>query len=333
MLEEDAPSPEPLPDVDLSADARFLNSKAWTMRWSDRKRSSDLAWQALQRSESQRPPDSEGVALACRTLAWQAKWAGDFDAAQTLCRRAQARLSPERNAVALADVLSTLGVVHYSRGRRDLALSVTRRGLALIEDVDAASARIDLLTTLATIHRYNGRMFEAYEALQSARNLSQRGERARVDHNMARCLEQDNSPSRAVGYAMRSVIGARRHKNRVVLPYALEVLGIALGRLENYGLAMTYLEEGLAIAQEDGDNRAHCQILEQIGHIRHESDATEKALEALSDGLRLAERLDYPIWQRKFLHKIARIEQERGNHSAAVEAFSKLVVLMESERA
>ncbi|MEX0340488.1 MAG: tetratricopeptide repeat protein [Arenibacterium sp.] len=333
MLEDNAPSSDPSSVSEVPADARFLNSKAWTLRWSDRKRSSELARQALKRSEKQCPHDGEGVALACRTLGWQAKWIGDFDTSLAYCRRAQEGLLPDRQAAALADVFSILGVIHYSRGRRDLAMSATQKGLTLIENVDAVSTRIDLLTTLGTIHRYNGRMFDAYKALQTARTLSERGERARVDHNLARCLEQDNSPSRAIGYAMRAVIGARRHGNRVILPYALEVLGIVLGRLENYDLAMTYLNEGLSLAAEDDDTRARCQLLEQIGHIYQKSGATDKALEALASGLELAKCLDYPVWQRKFLHRIAKIEQGRNNHAAAVEAFSKVVALMEAERA
>lgn len=334
MQDKNGPNESPAQDGQGAVtDARFLNSRAWVLRWADRKQSRSLAKEAIRLCQSQPKPDTQGIGLATRTLAWQAKWVGDFDEAHALCRRAMSRIPPECNPAEHADVLSILGVVHYSRGRRDLAAEVTRKGLELIDKVDAPSTRIDLLTTLATIKRYNGHMYEAYEALQTARNLSSRGERARVDHNLARCLEQDNNPGRAVGYAMRSVIGARRHNNRVILPYALEVLGVTLGQMHNLDLAMTYLREGLAIAVEDEDHRARCQILEQIGHLHDIDGKVEDALTALSCGLKLAETLDYPIWQRKFLRRIANIERGRDNHAAAVAAFSKLVDLIEAERA
>lgn len=332
-MAKDGPPPRGVKSSgDVALDARFLNSKAWSLRWSDRKRSSDLARQALKRSQSQAPPDTDGAGLACRTLAWQSNWVGAFDDAQSYCRRAQEALCAEKHPVALGDVLGILGFIHFCRGRRDLAWSVTQEGLALINDLDAVSTRIDLMSTQGAIHRYNGRMFEAYMSLQSARNLSTRGERARVDHNLARCLEHDNNPTRAVGYAMRAVIGARRHGNRVVLPYALEVLGNALGRLKNYDLAMTYLHEGLRIAREDGDNKVRCHLLGQIGCVLHMYGNTEQALRSLSEGLQVAEELDYPILQRTTLRSIAKIEQQRQNHAAAVEAYSKLVDLMEAER-
>lgn len=331
-LNQNAPQERHLRSHQGIADTRFLNAKAWSLRWSDRTKSRDLAKQAVQVCKAQPVPDVIGIGLAMRTLAWQAKWAGAFEEAQTYCLRAKSRLSPRDQPTALADVQSILGVLHYSRGRRDLAMAATLNGLDLIRNINADSTHIDLLTTLATIERYNGNMFEAYESLQTARGLSRRAERARVDHNFARCLEQDNNPHRAVGYAMRSVIGARRHDNRVVLPYALEVLGTALGQVGRTEMAMTYLEEGLAIAVADNDNRARCQILEQIGQSLELQENIEEALSALRRGLKMAEKLEYPVWQRKFLRRIAEIERNRGQHDEAVIAYARLVELMEAER-
>lgn len=317
-------------DGTVVQDSRFLNSRAWLTRWSDRRFSQSLAQMA---HDTARPDDHQAAGLALRTLAWHCKWLGEFDASETHCTHARQRLDPATDQEALADVMSILGVIHYSRGRRDLAIDATEQGLALIEGRDATVTRIDLLTTKSTILRYNGRFREACDMLQSARNMSSGCERARVDHNMARCLDHEGKIVEASALALQSVVGARRHDNRVILPYALEILGTTLLRLGKPIEARRYLNEGLVHAREYGDRRAECQLLEQIGLVLHSQDMLDDALLVLQEGLATAEALNYPIWQKRFLRHSMSIHESRHDQTEALATCRRLLDLLDAERA
>ncbi|MFK7752729.1 MAG: hypothetical protein AB8B51_09275 [Sedimentitalea sp.] len=315
------------------ADMRFLNRKAWGVRWSDRKTSRNLAAQALGQALRRPRPDPQGAGLALRTLAWQNKWIGAFESCAALSQRALSRLDPQETPDAVADVCAIMGVVHYSSGRRDLAADMIDKGLAHIDGMEATATRIDLLVTKSTIMRHNGRFTAAYDLLKQARELAHGQELARVEHNVARCLDQDHHPAEASTHAMQALIGARRHNNRVVLPYALGVLGSALSQMGQVKTALTYLAEGLSIADIDQDDRVKCQLLEQLGLISALAGHNDSALEHFTHGLEIAKDLNYPVWQKKFLRETIKIFEARGATYDALNAYRALVALLEAERA
>jgi len=315
-----------------AADSRFLNSNAWNLRWSDRAESRSYARRALELAQNEATPNDAAIGQACRTLAWQDRWCGEFDSALTLARRAEGRLDPKTHPLSLAEAILVSGIVHYARGRGDLAAKAIERASVFAKTRPNTPTSIDILAAKATVLRASGRIFEAYETLQEARTLSQTVERARIDHIFARFLEMDDNVPRAVSFAMRATIGARRHGNRVVLPYALEILGSVLAQSGHYTLALGYLDEGLGIAKEDRDRRVQCQITARIGHLAQMMGDDKRALQTFHNGLDLCKRLDYAVWQIKFLRHIAKLHQRRNEDGDAVAAYAELVDVMEATR-
>lgn len=282
----------------------------------------------------QEQSDADPLARACalRTLAWQAKWRGDFESTAALCLRAKQGVDRQAARHILVDVYSLLGVVHYSSGRRDFASRMVQRGFDLLNERVPAEAQVDLHTTYATILRYRGRTNEARHALQTALDLSTGCERARVEHNIARGQNHDGDFNDAAKRAESALDLARESGNRVILPYTLEVLGTAYIAQERFDDAIAALDEGLVVAQEDNDRRAACQILNQSGIAHQRVGSSDIAYDLLLKGQAIARDMRYPIWIKSFSHSLAEVHEARGDYERATEAYKEVVTLQNAMR-
>lgn len=257
--------------------------------------------------------------MAKRTLAWLAKWRGDFDEANTLCLKAEALLTEREHPAARADIYSILSVVHYSRNRMDLAKNCVERGLHILDGVGPDETLVDLLITRATVQRYCGLSARAAATLDRARSLARGRELARVGHNIARGLLAENENESALEEALQSIELARKHNNRVILPYALEVAGAALSAVGETDQAVAYFDQGLAIAIEDGDARAQCQIIRYHAEVEHLRGNFERARDLYRHGTALCEDLSYWLWQKTFLLALADVNEALGDLTAALD--------------
>lgn len=314
---------------DLTNDPRFLNRKAWALRWEDRTESTALARRA--KAECGAGASSE-QGLACRTLAWHAKWRGNFNESAAQCTQALACLSEEHDKGALAQVHSILAVIHYSRGRRDLARDAVMNGFVCLGHAGPVEARIDLLASHASILRYAQKFTESRTLLDEALSLSDGAERARMHHNIARHLAFVEDHDAAWTHAQEALKLARRHNNRVILPYVLELLGAGSRRKGRLDAARTGLIEGLAISRADEDIRGQCQILQELALVEQDSGDRLAALAAAQDGLGLAAALSYPIWEKQFLLQIAQLHEANGYYASAMKTWKALYRLQERER-
>lgn len=291
-----------------------------------------MAEQALALVDQQVNTDVLARSSAFRTLAWQAKWRGDFDSTAKFCTKAKQRVDRMTARHVLVDVYSLLGVVHYSAGRRDFAARMVQRGFDILDDTVPAEAHVDLYTTHATILRYRERMGEAKDALQTALELAVGAERARVEHNIARAINHDGNFSEGLERAENALSLARRYGNRVLLPYALEVLSTSLTGLDREREALTFLEEGLAVALADDDRRAECQLLKQLGVAQRNLGFEDDACKTLQRGRAIAQEMGYPLWHQSFALCLAELYEKRADFKAAAEAYKAVVNLMRATR-
>lgn len=299
------------------ADPAFLNRLAWNVRWSDRARSVRSAREALSVIGARRDLRCDR-GQAERTLSWQAKWRGDFDAALAHALACEAVVSEAEAPDLRGDCYSILGVLHYSRHRMDLAQSATERGLGL-PDLPTAT-RIDLLTTKSTIERYQGHVGKSGITLMRARDLASGVELARVEHNMARWMAQQDDFETALEYADRSIALAQEHENRVILPYALEVAGSATAALDQPERASDYFRKGIEIAVEDDDMRVLCQILYCSASFEKQRGNHREAHDQLSYGAGIADDMQYALWQKKFALALAEVLEVLGDLPGALAA-------------
>ncbi|MEL6766023.1 MAG: hypothetical protein AAFP17_02485, partial [Pseudomonadota bacterium] len=276
----------------------LLNRRAWAIRWSSRVQSFALAERAFLVSHNGTPSQQ---AAALRTLAWQARWRGDFDQAEAFAQQALRRLQPDLAPVVQADALSIMAIVHYSRGRRDLARRAVEFGFDRLDVLSAPETQVDLLLTATNIERQSKRLDEAAVVLDRALELATGPELARAEHDQARAFYADGDPERALEWGLRAVNSARVFRNRVMLPYALEVVGGAYRVLGREPEAAAYLEEGGRIAAEDGDVRVACQCLAERAQLALDEGDCAAALEPARQGLEQARGMGYVVWEKKFL--------------------------------
>lgn len=309
----------------------FLNRLAWADRWSDRKRSRASAHQALELARS-RGDDMREVATALRTLAWQAKWRGDFDRAQAHALACEAAASEAMLPGARGDCYSILGVVHYSRGRFDLATCAVERGMKLVDLGVPDETQIDLLTTLSTIQRYQGHVTRSGMTLARARDMATERELARVEHNLARWMHQHGDMDGGLRHARISIALAEEYRNRVILPYAAEIAGACAVELGQADEASVFFNDALQWAVADEDTRAQCQILIYSAALKAGQGDSDKALDLLHHGAALADEMGYPLWQKSFALKLAEVHEARGDLSAALEAHKSAWAIQNSAR-
>lgn len=331
------PQPEATPEFAESShdfgDPSLINRLAWKERWGPRAASSSRARFALSLAKAargQRSKQEEG--LAHRTLGWLAKWSGDFDRAHRDCLRAEALLTEREHPSARADIYSILGVIHYSRNRYDLARNCVERGLHILRPEDPVDSMIDLLTTKATVQRYCGLPAKSAATLNLARSLAKGRELARVDHNISRGLLAEGEYAQALECAERAVALAAETRNRVIEPYAHEVAGAALNAMGRDDEAADHFDRGLAIAVEDKDARAQCQIIRYHADIERKRGNLERARDLYRHGLWLCEDLAYHLFQKTFLLSLAEVNEALGDLKDALENHKAAWRLEENRR-
>lgn len=305
-------------------DPALLNSVAWKSRWASRSKSETFARAALDQignAPSAALKVARGYALV--TLAWQAKWCGEFDVALELGLEAESLLPEKQHACARAHVYSILGVIHYSRNRLDLATCAVERGMRIVEpDVDA-EAYLDLLTTKATIQRYRGDRSRAGLTLGRARELATGADLARVEHNIARWMLDDEAAETGLKHAEIALELCERHSNRVVLPYAYEVLGACQVEMESYNSAEVAFKSGLEIAIEDGDFRAQCQIINRYAALEYAQNNLDRARDLNRYGAEIATQMKYHLWGREFALSLAQVHEDLGDLKKALAAHKR----------
>ena len=306
----------------MGGDGALLNHHGWAKRWTDRRVSCDYARAALKLSGTGQDPRSIlGRGMAYRTLAWQAKWRGDFAAAFDLCLKTEAEVREADNPVIRADVYSTLGVVHYSRGRLDLANDATDRGFTILEEMSVGGhneALVDLHVTKATIQRYSGETARANLSLSRAHDLATGHCVPRVKHNIARYLLADRKIDRAHEFITDAMELAINSRNRTLLPYLHEVLGAVLVRMKNYDEALQSFERGEKIARADEDKRAECQILLECGRLEMSRDCVDRALRYYNRGTSIAWELGYQLWRKTYCLALAEAYEKKGDLAKAL---------------
>ena len=303
------------------SDPALLQRVAWSTRWQSRKQSRDYAERALdllKGDKSRQAANRRGQALV--TLSWQAKWRGDFYTAMRHALKAEGLLSEQSHPAERGQLYAILGVVYYSRQRLDLASASVSRGLSLVGPDTDTAVHIDLLTTLGTVQKYSGDFRSAGESLGRARALASGVELARVEHNVARWMLADGAAKHALTHAEKALALAEEYQNRVILPYAYEIVGACLADLGRHDEAEAHLVEGCDLARLDNDTRAQCQIISWRADLEEKRGDTLKARDLYRFGSEIAGKMKYALWQKRFSRGLADVYEALGDYENAVAA-------------
>lgn len=318
------------------ADPTFLNHHAWSLRWTDRSRSIEMAEAVLQHSRAKGPERAKGArrrnGLALRTLCWHALWRGDYDAAEDLAHRALARLRGEGAESAIADTYTALAALHNFRGRRDLARDFIEMSFRSLSKQDNLTSRVSLLVTQAVVELFARRIDVAQKAMQSAEKLAEGPQIALVEYCMARALSMDDRPGEALEFGFRALELAKEHGNRVVLPLTHEVVASSLIDLDRVDQGELFLKSGMDLALEENDRRAEAQLLFQFLRVALLKGSTDSALKLAQKGVGLTQKMGHYTWHMRFLKKLATLQEDLGQTAEALNSLKSILALRETEQ-
>jgi tetratricopeptide (TPR) repeat protein len=301
-----------------AGDPALLNRIAWESRWACRSKSRRYAEAALQMSLAKTGKPNRQRGYARVTLAFQAKWRGDFDEGMTQVLDAETHLPEADHPEERAQAYSIIGVIHYSRNRLDLAECAVDRGFRLVTPESGRAAFVDLLTTKATIQRYSGDRTRSGLTIARAHQLAEGADLARVEHNLARWMLSDDTPESAIRHAETSVELADSFRNILIKPYAYEVLGAGHSALGHFQRAEECFTMGLDIAIRDEDTRAQCQIIQRHGDLERAKGDLDRARDLYGYGREVAKKMAYPLWEVIFSRALADVYERLGDLKGAL---------------
>ncbi|SLN72644.1 hypothetical protein ROJ8625_03861 [Roseivivax jejudonensis] len=316
-------------DAARRIDDGFINRQAWAIRWQDRAQSVEMAFEVFRLVES-----GLSYGLAHRTLAWQALWRGDLGAAADHGALALDMLAGggTRGAVAIADVHSVFARLYAIRGRRDLSRVALEDGFAALGGANAPGTRAALLCAQACVQRLGRHFDEARESLRLAMVLGEAQDSVAL-HGELSCLEEaDGNNDAAMSHAMRAVTSAQASRNRVLLPYAMTALARGHRLRGGRDRARAYLAEARVVAEADDDPQALSLVFLHMADIEIDDGQPRAALRAVETGLRHARGLGHVLLEHRLLRRAADLHEVLDDAAAALQAYKRLVTLLEAER-
>jgi ATP/maltotriose-dependent transcriptional regulator MalT len=281
--------------------------------------------------KGRRSRTEQGYAL--RTLAWHARWRGEFDKAMDYCLKAETFLSETDHPVTRASIYATLGSVHYMRNRMDLATCAIERGVWLLRnlaDENTSSVQIDLLFVQAMVQHQSGERARAGMTLGRARELAREEDMPLVDGGTAIWLFQNSEFERAIHFGNAALTQSTKSENQVLLPNIHRILGACYASQKNGIEALAHFQDGFRLAEKYGDQTALCYLNLAQAQFELARGDTEKARDLLLIGVSIAKRQNLPLVRKQFALCLAKTFETLGQYKAAVDQH-KLAWRLEKE--
>lgn len=311
------------------ADARLLNHQAWNLRWSQVDQAHDHAKRVLDMTREHSPCEVLQVGLAYRTLAWHARWRNQFETAKKFCGLAEVRLKEVNALDDLATVATTRGMVAFCMGNRNAAHRYLDQAVALIGPDSRPDVRVNVLAFSIVMAQATGAFDREQDMIAEALALTKGPCRALIEHRWVRGLMMRGDLVEATSVSLNALATARKFQNRLVLPYALEIVGACYIDTDRLDMAEKYLQEGRGVARLEKDQRAECHILEQQAVLEQKRGNLQATLGLIEEGLNIARLLQYPLWQKVFLRHCADVHEKLGNDRLALFALKELTQLID----
>jgi diguanylate cyclase (GGDEF)-like protein len=308
-------------DVALLAD---LIEQGWAERWDDCARCYAAADELLAVCEERDHPVLTASCL--RTLAWCARWKGDFLESRTYARRAIRMLGRADAPDVAAALHSVLAQVEFCLGDPARAIACSEKGLALIERTSPGESHIDLYSTQAALFRYQGQTEQAHACLEHALGIAVGRfphDEIRVMCNLARLQAQLGDLPAARITAESACRRAPDSESYLLRGYIHELLGSVCLLQDDLPTARQHIEAGLQLALDRGDRRLECEIRGAVAAYHAASGDLARALDVARAGLRVAEQLQFRLWEIMYLEQISELHEKLGEYSQALTVFKK----------
>jgi tetratricopeptide (TPR) repeat protein len=93
------------------------------------------------------------------------------------------------------------------------------------------------------------------------------------------------------------------------------------------GLATKYLKEGLEVFRDIGDKYKTAETLGLIGDLYFSQNKTEQGIEALQEGIRIAEQIQSRALLSNLHRRLSSIYSSQGKHAEALNHFMRFYEL------
>ena len=304
-------------------DPALMNRIAWARRWTDRDASTEYAINALQTAkdgQGRRSRKEQGYAM--RTLAWHARWRGEFDASLEYSLKAESFLSETEHPVTRAWIYASLGMVHFIRSRFDLGISAVDRGLWLVRDLpddSTGAVQTNLYAVRAMIQQQGGERARAGMTLSRARELAGPEDLPLVEQITANWLLRHNEVERALEFALQALGHAQEAENKIILPYIHAVAGACFARKKDAIEALSHFSNGAQLAEEDQDQRAMCYLKLSRARFELARGETSAARQLLLEAAAIAKRQNLPLMRKETALVLADTFEALGQYKASVD--------------
>src|SRR5215471_3882620 len=191
----------------------------------------------------------------------------------------------------MADVLSNMGNVHYSRGDYALALEYHNKSLAWREQIDDKQGMAASLNSIGNVYYVKGDYATALDYLRRSLSLK---ESIGDKQGMANSLNNIANTLRAQG---------------------------------SYQQALEQFKMSLALKQDLGDRYGMAQTLGSIGSVHNSQGSYEQALEYYQESLRLLSDLGDRAGAALVLNNIGAIYATQGNYALALNYHHKSLAI------
>ena len=254
---------------------------------------------------------------------WSAAEAA-FNEALELYRAADAPLSAGR-------VLNLLAGVQYARGDFDAATTGYEATVAALRTARAAGEEATVASNLAVLRYDRGDYSGAardFERILEQPPRAPTARRAAILQNFAAASMVIGQTERALTAYRESLDIANQLDNEDLLARSLAGLGVNHSRLGHRDLAITYLQDAVALRRRQGRAEPLAQALAQLGDVFQQQRDLERASAAHREAVEAIGPTAAPALRARLLLAVGDDQAAAGRLAAAVDTYTRALRLL-----
>ncbi|HEX5719931.1 MAG TPA: CHAT domain-containing tetratricopeptide repeat protein, partial [Thermoanaerobaculia bacterium] len=259
---------------------------------------------------------------------------GDPDAALALLAQALDICRQQQDRLFEANVLQNIARIHLLRGELQKALELFVDTRDLYQALGALGPKAQVLSNLGTTALRLGdddQALEYYtEALEIHRAMKNTTWEAYALWDIG-AIHESNAPEVSLEHYNRALELGRAEGNRPV--EALALLGIGRARLAlGHEEAVRHLEDALALFRSTGNTQGEISTILELGRASQALSGLDRAAELFRQALTLSRQRQTLNSEAMAQAAVARLERDRGNLPAALEAGEAALRIIETMR-
>jgi CHAT domain-containing protein/Tfp pilus assembly protein PilF len=230
----------------------------------------------------------------------------------------------------LVDTISKIAYCYQQQDNLQQALEHFQRSLALDREIGGGRSA-DLLYSIGVIHWRSGRGTEAIEAFQKSLIQYQETGNKIQEYNILGYIHWlQGNPSTSLEYTRKTLDLAYELGDKTKIAWALNVMSTTSRVLGDLTNSMEYIEKALSISETVDNKDLKMNIFITAGLLHQRLENRMKALEFYQKALILAEESKNNTLTASALEKIGSILFLEGRLEEALENFQKCLTLNEA---